>query len=628
MVFCSSTRPRSEKSRGLIEQLLDEQQLLTPVADFARKHERGEVGGGFGNYRELLPLTPPAPGEQYAFEVVLDKCSGCKACVTACHSLNGLDDNETWRDVGVLISEPQRRVGGTNSASPNSFSALQQPGTHGNRPSTMQHVTSACHHCVDPACLNGCPVAAYEKNDVTGIVRHLDDQCIGCQYCVLKCPYDVPKYNERLGIVRKCDMCASRLAVDEAPACVQACPNEAIRITKVQTEAVRIEFRERGGEFLSGAPAGDYTLPTTRYVLADEANGNGDDQIGRATENSADRAPGASLIAADAAALRPQPAHWPLVFMLVLSQASVGATCAAVFARQNVFMLLFALALGVAGIAAGVLHLGRPLGAWRFFLGLRRSWLSREILVFSLFIPTVAFLAGSAFLSPHPGPLPRGEGPTRSAVARELRTLSNGAPGQDTTRQTVLPLPKGEGRGEGKGIPGNPATFIVPVAVSLLGLLGVFCSMMIYHDTQRTLWNWRRSAPLFFGTMALLGLSAALIANSSSGALSAILVVAVVAKLAVEVSVLRHVRDRDLTSLKKTALLVTGLFQPIAFVRLACLMAGGIGLPLLLKTGAFAFAPVVIGSCAFALLIAGELLERLLFFRVVDAPKMPGGFAA
>ena len=56
---------------------------------------------------------------------------------------------------------------------------------------------------------------AYDKDPETGIVRHLDDQCIGCQYCVLKCPYDVPKYSERLGIVRKCDMCVGRLRAGE-----------------------------------------------------------------------------------------------------------------------------------------------------------------------------------------------------------------------------------------------------------------------------------------------------------------------------------------------------------------------------------------------------------------------------
>ncbi len=147
----------------------------------------------------------------------------------------------------------------------------------------QQMVTSACHHCVDPACLNGCPVLAYEKDSATGIVRHLDDQCIGCQYCVMMCPYDVPKYSEARGIVRKCDMCSQRLAVNEAPACAQACPNEAIRITIVDQQAITAEYRTQasaiGDDLTNGGlesrlqpdrtpnladPA--FTLPTTRYV--------------------------------------------------------------------------------------------------------------------------------------------------------------------------------------------------------------------------------------------------------------------------------------------------------------------------------------------------------------------------
>ena len=117
-------------------------------------------------------------------------CTACKACVSACHSLNGLDDDEIWRNVGTIY-------GGTPS----------EP--------YQQTVTTACHHCVEPGCLEGCPVMAYEKDKATGIVRHLDDQCIGCEYCLLKCPYDVPKYSSRRGIVRKCDMCYHRLAADD-----------------------------------------------------------------------------------------------------------------------------------------------------------------------------------------------------------------------------------------------------------------------------------------------------------------------------------------------------------------------------------------------------------------------------
>ena len=186
-----------------------------------------------------MPASPPGPGQQFAFEVDLDRCSGCKACVTACHALNGLDEDEAWRSVGLLH-------GGT--------SALP----------VLQHVTSACHHCLDPACLYGCPVNAYEKDPVTGIVKHLDDQCIGCQYCILKCPYDAPKYNKKLGIVRKCDMCSDRLAAGEAPACVQACPTQAIRITVVERQEV--DRGQRGQSLPArGARACLYTLPTTVY---------------------------------------------------------------------------------------------------------------------------------------------------------------------------------------------------------------------------------------------------------------------------------------------------------------------------------------------------------------------------
>jgi Fe-S-cluster-containing dehydrogenase component len=159
--------------------------------------------------------------------VDLDACTGCKACVSACHSLNGLDEDEMWRSVGLIHSD-----------------APEEP--------YQQTITTACHHCEDPACANGCPVLAYEKDAETGIVRHLDDQCIGCQYCVLKCPYDVPKYSKKRGIVRKCDMCQSRLAVGEAPACVQACPNEAIRIEVVRTG-------DGGASLVPGAFESSYT---------------------------------------------------------------------------------------------------------------------------------------------------------------------------------------------------------------------------------------------------------------------------------------------------------------------------------------------------------------------------------
>src|SRR5215207_8730892 len=89
--------------KTLIDELLAQQKSLTAVARFAEIHEQDALPAQARYYRDLIPLQKPKAGEQYAFEVDLDKCSGCKACVTACHSLNGLDDDEVWRDVGLLV---------------------------------------------------------------------------------------------------------------------------------------------------------------------------------------------------------------------------------------------------------------------------------------------------------------------------------------------------------------------------------------------------------------------------------------------------------------------------------------------------------------------------------------------
>lgn len=349
MIFDSASDPATSESSSsgfanpkpdLIQQALREQQTLqTPVALFSEEYDSKAVRDRFTH---LIPLSKPSLGEQYGFEVNLDACTGCKACVAACHSLNGLDDDESWRDMGLLV--------GTRL----------QP--------YQQTVTTACHHCAEPACADGCPVLAYDKDPITGIVRHLDDQCIGCSYCILKCPYDVPKFNFKRGIVRKCDMCQSRLADGEAPACVQACPNEAIKIQVVKLDAVPDR-----GQIIAGAFDSSYTRPTTTYLSAKPIP------------------PEAK--AADAGVLRLEHAHLPLTVMLVLTQMSAGgflinalaAWLGAVNLNEAGIVSLVAFVIGLVGIALSVLHLGQPLKAWRAFLGWRKSWLSREIIAFGLF---------------------------------------------------------------------------------------------------------------------------------------------------------------------------------------------------------------------------------------------------
>lgn len=551
MSLLQSPKPDSGP-RSLIDELLGEQRSLTAVERFSRAHLEA-MPSQQKHYRDLIPLSVPAPGEQYAFEVDLDKCSGCKACVTACHALNGLDNEETWREVGLLHSDDWRAP----------FQA---------------HVTTACHHCVDPGCLSGCPVLAYDKDPVTGIVRHLDDQCIGCQYCIMKCPYDVPKYSAERGIVRKCDMCSNRLSQGEAPACVQACPSEAIRITVVSQHEVTAQFRKpdeardaiempEKNSFLPASPEPRHTVPTTRY-------------------KSAVPLP-ARILAGDHSQIAPADPHLPLVFMLVLSQLAAGLSLAAIFCEPARWMAAAAAGCGLIGLGCGVMHLGQPLKAWRAFLGWRASWFSREVIAFSGFVPLAAL----------------------SAVAHWVPPLA-------MFNSTLAWL------------------------TAVMGFVTVACSAMIYADTHREFWKASQSFGKFFGTVLLLGSVAALLeavvmpgADVGRVRILGFLVGAITAiKLGVEHRIFGHLADEETeatTPLSKTALLLTGDLGEIARIRVACGILGGWLLPLLVAmcgsgtTPAASFAMAMFGLC-----MLGELMERYLFFRAVVPQKMPGGVAA
>ncbi len=524
----------------LIDRLLAEQRDLTAVERFARVHEAGPVPALEKKYRSLIPLTRPQFGEQYAFHVDLDKCSGCKSCVTACHSLNGLDEGEMWRNVGLIIGQQKPK-----GAPAGSLETLAY----------QQTITTACHHCIEPGCADGCPVLAYEKDAVTGIVRHLDDQCIGCQYCVLKCPYGVPKYSERKGIVRKCDMCQHRLAAGEAPACVQACPNEAIKIEIVNQEAVRAQTSPDNARLVAGAFPSNYTRPTTRFTSALPIP--------------------ASAQPADIDHLALEHAHWPLVLMLILTQLAAGLHVAQAawlliggIPSARSFAIAGLLAL-LAGLNVATLHLGRPLKAWRAFLGWRKSWMSREILAFSAYFAPAALLV----LRPYD-----------SALA---------------------------------------------IITAVLGLLGVACSAMIYVDTQRPAWRAAIVFPRFIGTAALLGLFGSTVISAAfsstqttSLALGAALLSAFL--LVCEVCQRRHALQDKSSSLHRSVRIERQLLNRVRQAQIG-LSGAAIGLLILVAASRFSLA----GSlAAFLAMLVSQVLDRYSFFTTCPAPRMPGGVTA
>jgi DMSO reductase anchor subunit len=378
------------------------------------------------------------------------------------------------------------------------------------------------------------------------------------------CPYEAPKYSAKKGIVRKCDMCRQRLDVGEAPACVQSCPNEAIRITLVGTNPTKID------RLLPAAPDSAITKPTTRF--------------------RSQRGQAAQMHAADEQCVRPAHGHWPLVAMLVLTQASVGMLlaerCMSLLPTSSHSAQLWLLAAstltGLLGGQAAILHLGRPLGAWRAWMGWRTSWLSREIIAFGAYggVSVLALLSAWANL-----------------------------------------------RG---------STAIAWLALTA-GLYGVFCSAMIYAVTRRAYWEARRTLARFAATLVALGVTGALAVEAFAG--HAVSPVSSVWWLALAVTSLLRLRlDSDVSfdsgeevqgPLGRTSILLQGPLRTLARQQRTGILLSGLIAPclalLIYET------PTFVAAIALAALITrwwGEICERALFFRAEAAPRMPGGLPA
>lgn len=129
-------------------------------------------------------------------------CIGCGACATACKEENKLPGDVEPR----LTAYTWTLVDG-------------QEGAFARR---------LCMHCLDPTCVSVCPVAALQRS-AEGAVVYDASRCIGCRYCMMACPFDVPKYqwDRVVPIVGKCVLCHERLAAGRAPACAEACPTGA-----------------------------------------------------------------------------------------------------------------------------------------------------------------------------------------------------------------------------------------------------------------------------------------------------------------------------------------------------------------------------------------------------------------
>ena len=147
------------------------------------------------------------------FDIDLDRCVGCYACVVACMDQNDIipdDKNGTentdfmWRDVTSLSGKDK-----------------------------IQYVSLACMHCDDAPCAIACPTGAVFRDAESCFVEYEKSKCIGCHSCVMACPFGAPKFDGD-GKMEKCTGCAIRVENGLIPACVRICPTRALKFDTVE----------------------------------------------------------------------------------------------------------------------------------------------------------------------------------------------------------------------------------------------------------------------------------------------------------------------------------------------------------------------------------------------------------
>ena len=168
--------------------------------------------------------------EKMSKAILIDttRCIDCQRCVAACKLVNGLlrasrSDFMTTDSLRPLGPDTDLAMDetGDEELSANALNVVQ---THGS-----VYVRRFCMHCQDPTCVSVCPVGAFRKTPA-GPVVYAEERCMGCRYCMMACPFGVPRYEWNkvwAPRVKKCHMCAPRQAKGLKPACTEVCPVQA-----------------------------------------------------------------------------------------------------------------------------------------------------------------------------------------------------------------------------------------------------------------------------------------------------------------------------------------------------------------------------------------------------------------
>lgn len=178
-------------------------------------HKGGIPGGG--EYRQPDGTTRIGASRDYDVCKLIDTttCIGCKACEVACVEWNGYEFRETTFD-NTYQTMPETAWNYWNLIK---FNEVE---TDGGLQWLMRK--DQCMHCEEPGCLIACPADGAIVQYTNGIVDFNQANCIGCQYCVTGCPFNIPKFNAATKKVYKCTLCSDRVGAGLEPACIKSCP--------------------------------------------------------------------------------------------------------------------------------------------------------------------------------------------------------------------------------------------------------------------------------------------------------------------------------------------------------------------------------------------------------------------
>ena len=219
--------------------------------------------------RETYQRPPEALGLLYDATL----CIGCKACVAACKQAN--ENPPEFSTVDKLWDTPLDTSGYTFN-----IIKMYRNGTMATKDDEVNgyaFMKTSCLHCADPSCVSACPVTAMTKDPKTGIVAYDPEACVGCRYCVVACPFGIPKYqyDSPTGKIGKCELCRHRYKDGHYSACAEVCPTGATlygRTADLLAEAKRrlalqpgtLTRFPRGN--LSGGPDQSYEAYVGKYI--------------------------------------------------------------------------------------------------------------------------------------------------------------------------------------------------------------------------------------------------------------------------------------------------------------------------------------------------------------------------